>query len=397
MKTVLFGILCSVSALVSQAADGVAKYDKLMAAGNAAVDTNAVRWIDGRDLPLEGKWDYGTAKYYVRLPDGMSTNINKGVREMRYNTSGMQFRFRTDSDFLIVKFSTFNESDGMYHMSELAVSGWDAYLFDDELGEWRFVTSSHRSKKQRLEFEGSKRLYRIKRFDWVPGKACIINLPLYNGIGDFQLGIAAGAKIEPLGPRASGVAKPVVFYGTSITHGGCASRPGMSFVNILGRRLDVPVINLGFSGSGRMEYELSDIIAKIDASCYVLDCFWNMDAKMCAKNYEPFIRRLRELRPDVPIVMAGGCNVYLPGKTVLHTEHRRWTDESALIRELYAKLAGEGWQKLYYLDCAGMFSGNGEGTVDGVHPNDVGMAEMAECYGRAVREALALPEKKSDR
>ena len=105
---------------------------------------------------------------------------------------------------------------------------------------------------------------------WKPGTPCLVNLPLYNGIQSFALGVKPGSKIEALPPRASGVTKPVVFYGTSITHGGCASRPGLAFPSIVGRMLDVPIVNLGFSGSGKMEFEMSEHLAAIDASCYVL-------------------------------------------------------------------------------------------------------------------------------
>ena len=65
--------------------------------------------------------------------------------------------------------------------------------------------------------------------------------------------------------------------------------------------LDVPVVNLGFSGGCFMELEMSEHLAAIDASCYVLECPDDMDA---ATVCEPFINNLRTSRPNVPIVMA---------------------------------------------------------------------------------------------
>ena len=190
-------------------------------------------------------------------------------------------------------------------------------------------------------------------------------------------------------PRASGVEKPVVFYGTSITHGGCCSRPGLAFVNWVGRDLDVPVVGLGFSGSGRMEFEMSEHLARIDASCYVLDCLWNMSLKenpskpggrAVEVNYEPFIRNLRAKRPNVPIVMAEHCMVFGNEKD----------DKDRFIRALYEKLVAEGWKDLVYLPNDEMYSGDYEGTVDGCHPNDLGMQTMKEAFGKAVRQALGL-------
>jgi len=270
----------------------------------------------------------------------------------------------------------------MPHMTEVGTSGWDVYRYDTGAKTWRFVTSNHghQGVKDRPD-------WRQKRIAWRPGDACIVNLPLYNGVAGFELGIASAAKIEALGPRASGVDKPVVFYGTSITHGGCSTRPGLGWVNMVGRDLDVPVFGLGFSGSGVMEYELSDCISRIDASCYVLDCLWNMSSDPAAKNprsvernYEKFIRNLRAKRPNVPIVMAEQCDVYC-GKP---------NEKDVFIRKLYAKLVSEGWKNLVYLPKDGMYTGDFEGTVDGCHPNDLGMQSMSKAFGKAVREALQL-------
>ena len=361
----------------------IAKWDPRMAADNAVVDTNGVKWVDGKYLPIEGRWTLGDAKhYYLRLPDTLTTNVNAGVRNMRHHTSGMLFRFRTDSKFLVIRHAPLNGWHAMPHMTEVGTSGWDVYRLDKASGKWRFVASNHGA----VADKGSPGT-RVKRIAWNAGDECIINLPLYNGVKDFSIGIAPGAKIEAPTPWASGVTKPVVFYGTSITHGGCSTRPGLGFVNIVGRYLQVPVYGLGFSGSGVMEYELSDVIARIDASCYVLDCLWNMcsdpkaqNPRSVERNYEKFIRNLRAKRPGVPIVMAEQCDVFMRGPN----------DKDKFIRSLYEKLVAEGWKDLVYLPKDEMYTGDTEGTVDGCHPNDLGMASMAKAFGKAVKEALNL-------
>lgn len=381
-------IVCS-SAVVFAAASAcaqakdIAKWDPAMGAAHAVVDANGVRWIDGKYLPIEGRWNLDeTENYYCRLPDSLTTNVNAGVRGMRVHTSGMQFRFRTDSSFLFIRMKSLNGWHAMPHMTEVGTSGWDVYRYDTTAKAWRFVASNHGYRDV-----AGRPGWREKRIDWTPGNACIINLPLYNGVAGFELGIDAQAKIEAVGPRASGVEKPVVFYGTSITHGGCSSRPGLGWVNIVGRDLDVPVFGLGFSGSGVMEYELSDVISRIDASCYVLDCLWNMSLKekdrpkrAVETNYEKFIRNLRAKRPNVPIVMAEQCDVYCGGPN----------DKDQFIRKLYEKLIAEGWKNLVYLPKDKMYPNDFEGTVDGCHPNDLGMRSLATAFGSAVKEALKL-------
>ena len=377
----------AVAAFVAFAAvgSGIEKWDPAMAANGAEIDESGVKWIDGRNMPIEGRVFDDVDAFYDRLPSGVTTNVNDGVRIMKHHSAGMQLRFVTDSDFVAVKFVNYNNSKGMYHMSELGVSGIDIYRLDARTGKWKFAKSSHLANVVKPT---SNETARVVRTPWKKGEACLVNLPLYNGIRKLWIGVAKDAKIGPPPPRHSGITKPVVFYGTSITHGGCATRAGLAFPSIIGRELDVPIVNLGFSGSGVMEFEMSEHLAGIDASCYVLDCLWNMSAFAKARpgrsfeeNYEKFIRNLRSKRPNVPIVMAEQSDVFKSG---------RFNEINAMHRKLYEQLVGEGWKNLVYLPADGMFDDSGEGTVDGCHPNDLGMVSMAKAYGEAVAEAIGV-------
>ena len=384
-------VLASLSACAAFAQDNaIEKFDPRMALEKATVDTNGVKWIDGRYLPLEGKCFSNTSAYYDRLPSNVTENVNGGVRGMKSHTSGMQFRFVTDSRRLAFKWVPTSPVLAMDHMPATGKSGIDVYRQDAD-GKWRYVKTGRITNGKNGGY---------LTISWQPGEPCLVNLPLYNGIKSFSLGISKNAKVEALGPRKSGIDKPVVFYGTSITHGGCASRPGLAFPSIVGRDLDVPIVNLGFSGSGRMEFEMSEHLAAIDASCYVLDCLWNMGGARNLKErseadlrnvklgpgvvvrtrYEKFIRNLRRLRPDVPIVMAEACDVYCKGPNV----------NDLFIKGLYDRLVAEGWKNLVYLPKDGMYDGDVEGTVDGVHPNDIGMMSMSKAFGKAVKKALGL-------
>ena len=369
------GVLAAGGVFAGQ--EEIAKWDPNMAQKNAVV-TNGVKWIDGKFLPIEGRAFDDVEHYYDRLPAGVTTNVNGGVRGMKHHTSGMLFRFKTDSKKLNFKWVPYNSNLAMDHMPSTGVSGIDVYRFDEKAGCWRYAKTG---RIWDAKTGGSLSM------DWTPGEACIVNLPLYNGVKSFELGIDPTAKVEALGPRKSGIDKPVVFYGTSITHGGCCSRPGLGFVNLVGRALDVPVVGLGFSGSGVMEFEMSEHLARIDASCYVLDCLWNMNSdpkarneRSVERNYEKFIRNLRAKRPDVPIVMAEQCDVFCGAVN----------DKDKFMKKLYEKLVAEGWKDLVYLPKDEMYTGDFEGTVDGCHPNDLGMMSMSKAFGKAVKEALGL-------
>ena len=344
-----------------------------------------VKWIDGKELPIEGKGfaDEALEGHFDRLPK-VGADVNANVQNLRHHTAGMQFRFTTTSPFITIRWQPLYDDDvkslpgclydalGMAHMPATAVSGVDVYVQGAD-GKWKYLKTGFIYVGKNNESTGT-----IAKLNIAPGTPICINLPLCNGIKTFSLGVAPDATIAPLPPRKNGMVKPVVFYGTSITHGGCASRPGMAFVNIVGRELDVPVVNLGFSGGGQMEFELSDHLAAIDASCYVLDALWNMGQDKVEQRYEPFIRNLRAKRPDVPIIMAEQCDVFCKGPN----------GKDQFMHKLYDKLIAEGWKNLVYLPKTKMYTGDREGTVDGTHPNDVGMQSLANAFGEAVRAAL---------
>ena len=348
----------------------------LVAAIGTNANANPVRWIDGKDLPVEGKAFDDVESYYDRLPAGVTTNVNADVRSLKHHATGMQHRFVTDSKNLVFRWVPSSKKLADDNMTQIGESGIDIYRQATD-GKWWYVKTGRIYSPTGGECAVT----------WRPGTPCLVNLPLYNGLESFLLGVDVGAEVKPLPPRQNGVTKPVVFYGTSITQGGSASRPGLAFVNIIGRDLDVPIVNLGFSGSGVMEYEMSEHLARIDASCYVLDCLWNMSLREADRpgravetNYEPFIRNLRAKRPGVPIVMAEKSDVTCGPACEM----------DVYIRKLYEKLVKEGWRDLVYLPKTEMYSGDREGTIDGTHPNDLGMVSLSRAYGMAVKKALGI-------
>ena len=373
MKTVLMTVLAGLAWTgCAIGKDDVARWDPRMALESAVTDGKGVMWIDGRHLPLEGRMFDDVDHYYDRLPSGVTTNVNGGVRSMKHHTAGMQFRFSTTSPTLSFEWVPYNPGLSMDHMPSTGVSGIDIYTQGAD-GKWRYLRTGRIRADGRNQPTG-----RVDRVGIAPGTPVLVNLPLYNGIRSFRLGIAPGATVSALPPRKSGVVKPVVFYGTSITHGGCCSRPGLAFPSVVGRDLDVSVVNLGFSGSGKMEFEMATHLARIDASCYVLDCLWNMGDDLVKARFEPFVRELRRLRPDVPIVCAEDCSTF----------RRTLSTKAAFVKSVVEKLQAEGWKDISFLPNTEQMAIDSEETVDGCHPNDLGMARMGEGFAKAVRAAI---------
>ncbi|MEO6811126.1 MAG: SGNH/GDSL hydrolase family protein, partial [Isosphaeraceae bacterium] len=215
----------------------------------------------------------------------------------------------------------------------------------------------------------------------------LLYLPLYNGVTSLEIGVPEGCTLKKAEDRPEDRCKPVVVYGTSITQGGCASRPGMVYTAILGRRFDRPFINLGFSGNGRMEPEMADLLAELDPAVYVLDCLPNMNAQLVTERVEPFVRTLRKSHPDTPIVLAEDrtyANAFLlPERRQANTNNR------AALHAAYDRLIADGVTGLHYLPGEAQQGVDGEGTVDGSHATDLGFYRMAQVFGDLLAPLLS--------
>lgn len=324
-------------------------------------------WYDCKDLVVEGRGWTDTKSFYDRLPAKAEGKVPPGVWGLSHHSAGMCVPFTTTAPFIQVRWTLLPAGSlSMPHMPATGVSGVDVYS-QEPSGRWSFVGNGRPAGGTNTA-----------RFTPPAGQPCLLYLPLYNGVTSVEIGVPQGSTLTGADPAAAKQRKPIVIYGTSITHGGCASRPGLAFPAIMGRKLETPVINLGFSGSGRMEPAMADLLAELDPAVYVLDCLWNMSPDLVSTRVEPFVRTLRAARPDTPILLAEDCSV----RNVCPTEKGR------IVRAIHEKLTAEGLQHLYFLPSEGMLGDDTEGTVDGCHPNDLGMMRQAEVFAKALAPLL---------
>jgi len=259
-------------------------------------------------------------------------------------------------------------------MPATGVSGLDLYARDAQ-GKWKWVQVTRPS---------SPKVETTLISDLAPGeREYAAFLPLYNGIESLEIGVPADAKFMGLAPRAE---KPIVFYGTSITHGACASRPGMVHTAILGRRFDRPVLNLGFSGNGRMDAAVGDLLIEVDAAVYVIDCLPNMQPADVRAKCGPLVKQLRAARPNTPIVLVEDrrfTNDWItPNKKKFHD------DNHAALRAAYEQLKKEGVTKLSYIPGDALYGTDTEGATDASHANDLGFMRQADVFEPIIRAAL---------
>ena len=207
-------------------------------------------------------------------------------------------------------------------------------------------------------------------------------MPLYNGVEKLEIGVPEKSLFAAMPVRK----KPMLFYGTSIMHGACASRPGMSITGILGRRFDRPVINLGFSGNGKMELPLAELIGELSPSVIAVDCLPNMNAQLVKERAEPFVIKLRELQPETPIVLVEDrafTNArFFQGRRNGHRASRE------NLKLAFDQLVESGMKRLYYLEGKHLLGVDGDGATDGSHPNDLGMMRYADAYEKVLNRIL---------
>jgi hypothetical protein len=361
------------SSSATKSAD-TAKMDPAMGAAKAAAEN--LDWHDVTQWGVEGRaWpEQARLRWFDRFPTAAQKTVTANVWNLSRDSAGMMVRFKTDATAIHVHYKLMKDRLAMPHMPATGVSGVDLYARGDD-GKWRWVMVT-RPDKQEVKAEIIRGL--------APGyREYAAYLPLYNGVESLAIGVAKGAKFEGLAPRTD---KPIVFYGTSITHGACASRPGMVHTAILGRRFDRPVINLGFSGNGRMDAAVGDFLVQVDAAVYVIDCLPNMQPADVTAKTIPLVKQLRAARPDTPIVLVEDrrfTNDWItPQKKKFHT------DNHAALQAAFAELQQQGVKHLHYIPGDALYGTDTDGATDASHASDLGFMRQADVMEPVLRKAL---------
>ncbi len=343
-------------------ASDLSKLDPEMAGRDA---DDGIAWYNVQDWGVEGKGWEETEAYYDRLPAKAKGVVRDPVWNLSRHSAGICFHFETDATEISARWVLRSSNLAMPHMPATGVSGLDLYTRGDD-GRWHWVGVGRPESGPKVQAKlasGLKPGYRAYR----------VYLPLYNGVTSVEVGVDPKARFQPVPPRAE---RPIVFYGTSIVHGGCASRPGMCHPAILGRRLDRPVLNLGFSGNGQMEPEVAALLAELDPCVYVIACLPNMTAPLITERAVPLVETLRRAHPETPIVLVEDRT--FTNALFVPENRERCDSRRDAFRKAYARLLAAGVKHLYYVEGENLLGDDGEGTVDSSHPTDLGFMRMAD-------------------
>lgn len=262
-------------------------------------------------------------------------------------------------------------------MTDTGTKGLDLYALVD--GEWRHVCSAQPQGKK------SERCI-IANMDPVE-REYMLYLSLYDGVKSLEIGVDEGSMLDLPAVDRPSREKPVVMYGTSILQGGCANRPGMAHTNIIGRRLDREVINLGFSGNALLDMEIAELMASVeDPGLYVLDYVPNASAQAIDEVGEQFFRIIRDAHPEVPVIFVE--DVIFPHTLFDNAIREEVTRKNQAQKRLFDKLTAAGEKNIYYIGAEGMIGDDGEATVDGIHFTDLGAMRYVEHILPIVRKSL---------
>ncbi|MDR0749124.1 MAG: SGNH/GDSL hydrolase family protein [Tannerellaceae bacterium] len=325
-------------------------------------------------------WTEEIGKTFTRLPPGAQNKVPKAVWELSRYSAGLAIHFYSNAPEIQVRYAV-NASFGMNHMPATGVSGIDLYRINSD-GVWNICSGN-------FDF-GDAIIYHYKHIkkdryhDY--GYEYRLYLPLYNSVKWLEVGVPDGSSFEFIPVLSE---KPIVVYGTSIVQGACATRPALAWTTIVERSLDYPLINLGFSGSAKLEKEVVAYISDIDASLYVLDCMPNLfeyDKEEVIKRIVDAVKQIRTKKatPVLLIEHAGNSNA--------QTDSVRFTSNSDINEaSLYAYklLQQENIPDIHYI-YGDEFKMPADGWVDYVHFNDMGMSAQALTVEQKIREIIKM-------
>ena len=326
-----------------------------------------IKFFDVKEEPFKvyGLYNYKNEDVFKRLPDDIGENVNEKVKTLYRDTAGGRVRFSTNSKYVAVKV-TMPKIKKMHHMPLSGSAGFDLYLDNPENSDSMYIKSLMPPVNAVDGYEA------IFVFDDRRTRYLTINFPLYNEVSTLHVGLQEDSEIgEGMKYKKE---LPIVYYGSSITQGACASRPGNSFESMIARKLNLDYINLGFAGSALGEDIIMDYMADLPMLCFVSDYDHNAPLPLLKETHCKLYKKIREKHPDIPYVMI----------TRPDFKYNEASDDAKDRKDVvidtfrYAREIGD--KNVYFIDGESFFMGQwlDSCTVDSVHPNDLGFSMMAE-------------------
>ena len=344
---------------------------------NVLFANSQTTYYNADKFPLIGKITTETETRYERLPAYLKDKVARpAIWSLGKNTSGLAVLFSSNSTFISAKWEVLGNVS-MNHFTETGIKGLDLYAWEDN--KWQFVNSARPTGKASEQVIISSMTPVEREY--------MLFLPLYDGLVSLSIGVDSAATIALPALIHNHLENPIVVYGTSITQGGCATRPGMSYTNILTRWMNCQFINLGFSGNGQLDYEIAEVMAKRkDAGMFVLDFIPNVTKPQIEEKTQNFVRIIRKENPQTPVLFVE--SVIFPHSVFDKNTAEILAVKNAALRIEYETLKKAGDNNVYYLNSDNLLGHDGEATVDGIHLTDMGFVRFAEVLQEKIKSIL---------
>ncbi len=339
----------------------ISKIDKNFAV-SSVISKDNMNFYNVLNIPFKIYGVFFENSKFRRLPETIAKSVSDGVYSLHDKTAGGRVRFKTDSQHISIITKMHNISKAS-HFPLTGTAGLDLYTKTD--GKYNYEKTFVPPYEIKDGFESTIDLKTKELRD------ITINLPLYSGVSELLIGIDEGSVLLEGDKYIN--EKPIVFYGSSITQGGCASRPGNSYQGILSRKFDFDYINLGFSGNAKGEIEMAKYIASLDMSIFVYDYDHNAPtAEFLANTHERMFLQIREKHPNLPIIIMSR-----PQYNMFETSSA--PERRSIIETTYLNAKKHGDNNVYFIDGPQLMAfAENNGTVDDCHPTDLGFMSMAK-------------------
>ncbi len=335
---------------------------------------DGLKFYNANEAPFKLYGVFYDGERFRRMPSEVDRAVKEesgGIAISSKDTAGGRIRFATNSPYITIK-CRWSLLGAMSHMALTGSSGFDLYIYENGKEEYNGTFRPELANAQ-SGYSSTKDLGETKK-----DRIININFPLYNELEELYIGIKEGSTLSEAPDYK--YEKPIVYYGSSITQGGCASRPGMSYQAIITRKYDINHINLGFSGRARGERAMAEYIAGLNMSAFVLDYDYNAPtAEHLKATHERFYKIIREKNPTLPIIIMSAPTKKKGGEW--------WKNREAIIEQTYENALISGDRNVYFISGCELMPDN-DGTVDTCHPNDYGFACMASRLSKVIETIL---------
>jgi lysophospholipase L1-like esterase len=319
---------------------------------------------------------------YKRIPTSGEKSVGQSVWQLSKNSAGISVRFNSNSSKIKIRW-TLNSNVYISFMTPIASKGFDLYAYTNQ--KWQFVGVAHPQGQKQNEatiiigMESKNREY-------------LLNLPLYDGVSSIEIGIDEGTSISKPTQKIIDTSYPIVFYGTSITQGASASRPGLTYPALLERHFNKEVINLGFSGNGRFDKEIGVYIMTANPSIIILDCTPNSPAETIRKNLPELIDFIRSVNDTTPIFLVESIirdfAFFIKGGKTTYGTMDFINEQNKALKQVY-EVKSKTEKNIYYVNSENLIGKDHEATIDGTHFNDLGHFRAYELFRQEIEKIIS--------